>query len=114
MLDEPSRRPADFDLAAHWERSATEFRDKLPRYYATFLAEREALPWVRHRGNRVEQEWDDGEHVRVRMRFDADHEALHFALALGATVEVVEPAELRERVLGVAKLLVNRYAASAS
>jgi len=114
VLDEPSRRPADFDLAAHWERSATEFRDKLPRYYATFLAEREALPWVRHRGNRVEQEWDDGEHVRVRMRFDAEHEALHFALALGATVEVVEPAELRERVLGVAKLLVNRYAASAS
>ena len=114
VLDEPSRRPTDFDLTGHWERAATEFRDKLPRYYATFLAEPEALPAMRYRGKRVEQETPEGERVRVRMRFDAEHEALHFALALGAWVEIVEPAELRERVLDVAKVLVGRYATSAS
>lgn len=112
VLDEPSRRPLDFDLAGHWERAATEFRQKLPRYYATFLAEADALPWLRYRGNRVEQETPDGERVRVRMRFDVEHEALHVALALGANVEVVEPVELRERVLEVAKLLVDRYDAA--
>jgi predicted DNA-binding transcriptional regulator YafY len=114
VLDEQSRRPADFDLAGHWERAATEFRDKLPRYYATFLAEPEALPWMRYRGKRVEQETVEGSRVRVRMRFDVEHEALQFALALGANIEVVEPAELRERVLGVAKVLVGRYEASAT
>jgi predicted DNA-binding transcriptional regulator YafY len=88
VLDEQSCRPADFDLAGHWERAATEFRDKLPRYYATFLAEPEALPWIRYRAKRVEQETAEGERVRVRMRFDVEHEALQFALALGATVEV--------------------------
>jgi predicted DNA-binding transcriptional regulator YafY len=114
VLDRPSRRPLDFDLAGHWERAATEFREKLPRYYATFLAAPEALPWVRYRGNRVEDETREGERVRVRMRFDAEHEALHLALALGATVEIVEPAELRERALAVAKVLVGRYGSSAS
>ena len=114
VFDEPSRRPADFDLAGHWERAATEFRDKLPRYYATFLAEREALPWARYRRNRVVEETNDGERVRIRMRFDVEDEALHFALALGKSVEVVEPAELRERVLVVAKALVGRYEAPAS
>jgi hypothetical protein len=38
ILEHPASRPAHFDLAAYWERSAAEFRDKLPRYYATFLA----------------------------------------------------------------------------
>ena len=42
VLDQPSRRPADFDLTEHWERAATEFRDKLPRYYATFIVDRDA------------------------------------------------------------------------
>ena len=114
VLDEQSRRPADFDLADHWERAATEFRDKLPRYYATFLVEPEALPWIRYRGKRVEQETVEGSHVRVRMRFDVEYEALQLALALGAMVEVVEPADLRERVLGVAKVLVGRYDAAAT
>jgi predicted DNA-binding transcriptional regulator YafY len=114
VLDQPSRRPPNFDLAEHWERAATEFRDKLPRYYATFLAEPEALPWVRYRGKRIEEQTDEGERVRVRVRFDVEFEALQFALALGATVEVIEPAELRERVLAVAKTLVSRYDASAS
>jgi predicted DNA-binding transcriptional regulator YafY len=109
VLDQPSRRPSDFDLADHWERAATEFRDKLPRYYATFLAEPAALPWVRYRSRRVEQETAEGDRVRVRMRFDVADEALQFALALGAMLEVVEPAELRERVLAVARSLVSRY-----
>ena len=52
--------------------------------------------------------------MRVRMRFDVEYEALQIALALGASIEVVEPPELRERVLGVAKVLVGRYEAPAT
>jgi predicted DNA-binding transcriptional regulator YafY len=36
ILDEASLRPAKFDLEGYWERSAAEFRENLPRYYATF------------------------------------------------------------------------------
>jgi predicted DNA-binding transcriptional regulator YafY len=114
VLEEPSRRPPGFDLAEHWERAATEFRDKLPRFYATLVAAREALPRIRYYSRRVEEETDDGEHVRLRMRFDAEEEALQFALALGASVEVLEPAALRARVLSAAEALLRRYAASAS
>jgi predicted DNA-binding transcriptional regulator YafY len=114
VLEQPSRRPADFDLADHWERAATEFRDKLPRFYATLVATRDALPRVRYYSRRVEEETDDGERVRLRMRFDAEDEALQFALALGASVEVLEPEALRARVLAAAQLLVRRYAASAN
>jgi predicted DNA-binding transcriptional regulator YafY len=114
VLAEPSRRPAGFDLAEHWERAATEFRDRLPRFYATLLAARDALPRLRYYGRRVEEEANEGERVRVRVRFDAEEEALQFALALGASVEVLEPPALRERVLAVAEVLVRRYAAPAA
>jgi predicted DNA-binding transcriptional regulator YafY len=114
VLEEPSRRPADFDLAEHWERAATEFRDKLPRFYATLVATRDALPRVRYYMRRVEEETEDGDRVRLRMRFDAEEEALQFALALGASVEVLEPEALRARVLATAESLVRRYAPSGS
>jgi predicted DNA-binding transcriptional regulator YafY len=114
VLEEPSRRPLNFDLAEHWERAATEFRDKLPRFYATVVATRDALPRVRYYSRRVEAETDDGDHVRLRMRFDAEEEALQFALALGASVEVLEPVALRARVLATAESLVRRYAEPAN
>ncbi len=109
LLDEPGRRPAQFDLAEHWERAATEFREKLPSYYATFLADAECMGWVRYRGRRVEQETREGERIRIRMRFDVADEALQFALALGAAIEVCEPEELRARVLAGAEAIVQRY-----
>jgi predicted DNA-binding transcriptional regulator YafY len=108
-IEQPSRRPANFELAAHWEQAASDFRDKLPRFYATFLVEREAMPWVRWRRGRVEQETAEGDRVRVRLRFDVEQEAIQLALALGASAEVVDPADLRARVLSVAEALVNRY-----
>ncbi len=56
VLDQACRRPHEFDLAAYWEHSAIEFREKLPRYYATFLAEEPVMRWVRYRGWRLEEE----------------------------------------------------------
>jgi predicted DNA-binding transcriptional regulator YafY len=109
LLEEPGRRPARFDLAAHWERAATEFRDKLPSYHATFLADPACMGWVRYRGRRIEQETREGERIRIRVRFDVADEALHFALALGAAIEVCEPDELRARVLAAAEAIVRLY-----
>jgi len=112
VLDEPSERPADFDLAAHWESSATAFRDKLPSCVVTYLVAPEAMPWVRYRSWRLQDEAVEGDRIRVRLRFDSEDEAVMFALGLGANAEVVEPARLRERVLAAARATVERYSAS--
>src|SRR5258708_8177760 len=99
VLEQPSTRPAQFDLAAYWERSAAEFRENLPRYYATFRANPGVMRWVRYRGWRLEEETPEGGRVRVRLRFDVEEEAVQFALSFGAGIEVIEPPELRSAVL---------------
>jgi predicted DNA-binding transcriptional regulator YafY len=103
-------RPDDFDLAAYWETSTVEFRERLPRYYATFLVEPSVMRWVRYRGWRLEEEQQDGGgRVRIRLRFDAEEEGLQFALSFGADLEVIEPAELRDKVLVAARATLERY-----
>jgi predicted DNA-binding transcriptional regulator YafY len=108
-LDQPANRPADFDIAAYWERSATEFREKLPQYHGVFLAKRAVMQWIRYRGWRLEEETPQGEMVRVRLRFDAEAEALQFALSFGPDVELLEPAELRARVRDAAQGMLAVY-----
>jgi len=109
ILEEPSRRPIEFNLAAYWERSALEFREKLPRYYATFLVRPSAMRWVRFWGWRLENETPEGDRTRVRLRFDIEDEAVQFALSFGADVEVVEPRELRAKALSGASAIVRQY-----
>jgi predicted DNA-binding transcriptional regulator YafY len=109
VLEQPSVSPAGFDLAQYWARSAEEFREKLPRYYATLLAANEVMRWVRYRGWRLEQETAEQNAVRVRMRFDAEAEALQFALSFGGDIEVLEPDELRAKVLAGARAVMERY-----
>lgn len=107
VLQQPSLRPRGFDLAAYWDRAAVEFREKLPRYYATFLATPEVMRWVRYRGWRLEQETPEGDLVRLRMRFDIEEEAVQFALSFGGEVTVVEPEELNSKVLAGAQRIVD-------
>lgn len=112
-LDEPAASAGEFDLAEYWQRSAAEFRQQLPRYYATFLAEPSIMRRVRYRGWRLESEVSEGARIRVRLRFDIEEEAIEFALSLGAAVEAVEPAELRPKVEAAAEALLRVYRFSA-
>jgi predicted DNA-binding transcriptional regulator YafY len=107
-LDQPAEYPPDFDLAAYWGRSAAEFREKLPRYYATYLANPSVMRWIRYRGWRLEEELPEGDRVRVRLRFDIEDEAIQFGLSFGGDMEVLEPAELREKVLAAAQAILDR------
>jgi predicted DNA-binding transcriptional regulator YafY len=109
ILEEPASRPPAFDLASHWDRSAAEFRRQLPRYYATFLAHPSVLHWARYRGWRLEEETPAGAKVRIRIRFDAEEEAVQFALSFGPRIEVIDPAALRSLVLAAAKEIVGLY-----
>jgi predicted DNA-binding transcriptional regulator YafY len=104
VLPTPSAVPPDFDLAEYWERSASEFREKLPKYHATFLVSPSVMRWVRYRGWRVEAEERERDRMRVRMRFDAEEEALQFALSFTGSIEVVEPTELLAKVREAVKV----------
>jgi len=106
-LDEPAAMPPEFDLAAFWERSAAEFREKLPRYYATFHVNPAVMRWIRYRGSRLEEETQQGECVRVKLRFDVEEEAVQFALSFGGAVEVVEPLSLRDKVFAGARAILD-------
>jgi predicted DNA-binding transcriptional regulator YafY len=108
VLDQPASCPPDFDLAAYWDRSAAEFREKLPRYYAAFLANPSIMRWVRYRGWRLEEETAEGDRIRIRLRFDVEEEALQFALGFGGEIEVIDPPELRAKVLSAARAILGK------
>ena len=91
------------------DRNGYSLREKLPRYYATYLASPPVMRWVRYRGWRLEGETPEGDLVRVRLRFDVEQEAIQFALSFGGDIEAVEPPELRAKVLAGALAIVKRY-----
>ena len=101
--------PMDFDLAAYWRASVAEFRQALPRYEAAFLVEPAVMRWVKYRGWRLLEEKPSGDRIAIRLRFDAEEEAVQFALSFGADLAVQEPAALRRRVLASARAICRAY-----
>jgi predicted DNA-binding transcriptional regulator YafY len=90
-------------LAAHWEETSTAFRDQLPRYPATYLVDPSIIDWIRwYRGSRLQEQPTDGGRVRVQLVFDAEYEAVRFALSLGGRGELLEPAHLRAQIAAAA------------
>ncbi|HLH62877.1 MAG TPA: YafY family protein [Ktedonobacteraceae bacterium] len=113
ITDEPFIRPADFDLAAYWEQSSSDFKANLPRYPATLRVDPAILAYMRTAGRyaritSTEPPEADG-WVRVAMLFEGEHNACEYVLSFGAQVIVVEPQELREKVIEVAKSIVALY-----
>jgi predicted DNA-binding transcriptional regulator YafY len=114
LEEHESVRPADFDLTAYWETSTVEFRERLPHYCATFLIAPSVMRWARYRGWRLEEEHEEGNRVRIRVRFDVEEEALQFALSFGGDAEVIEPTELRTKVIERARGTLERYISPAA
>ena len=106
ILEQPSRRPAGFDLAAHWRSSVEDLRSRWSRH--------EAILRVEPRAARSLQAWDNAlpvddpgdrppdparaSWVILSVRFDHPDHALFVTVGLGPRVEVLAPASLRERV----------------
>jgi predicted DNA-binding transcriptional regulator YafY len=109
VLPDAAPVPADFDLAAYWHESVAEFRQALPHYEALFLVRPSVMRWVKYRGWRLLEEKPEGDRIAVRVRFDAEEEAVQFALSFGADLEVVEPGALRRAVLAAARAIPLVY-----
>jgi predicted DNA-binding transcriptional regulator YafY len=122
LLDAPCERPADFDLAAYWKSSSERFQDGLTRYEARLRVEPRTAGWLKRWrfGWSIEDEQmpeqppDPDAWLTLRMQFDREEEACFLVLGLGARVDVLEPATLRERVLAEAAAIIERARGTAT
>ncbi len=112
MLDVPSERPANFELAAYWESSKAEFREGWKRYPATLRLEPRAAERMKmwrvasavQEGGRPDPEgW-----MTLQVQFGHEDEAFFVVMGLGVEVEVIEPAGLRERVAAAVAAVIER------
>ena len=108
VLDVPSERPANFDLAAHWSSATREFRESRPRFEVMLRAESQAAGELRqwHDAVPVDAHHDGSQTLRVH--FADERHARFIILGMGASVDVVEPSSLRERVLADARAIVAK------
>lgn len=116
--EEVAVRPAGFDLAAYWEASKLEFKERLPRYPVVVRASPETLERF-HASKRyvrvlsVEQEADQQGWQTAALLFEVDWEACEYLLSFGSAVEVLEPPQLREQIARKAEETVQLYARGA-
>ena len=113
LLDLPSTRPADFDLAAHWKASTEQLLDAWPRYEATLRLDSETVKWVRMWRIMWPIDMPDAPdadgRLTVRVQFDHEDEACFVVLGLGPRADVIAPPSLRERVAESAAALLERH-----
>jgi predicted DNA-binding transcriptional regulator YafY len=102
---EPCVRPRDFDLAAEWTSRSEAFERSLRRIEVTVRIPRSEIRYLR--GARIVEE---GERPTVIAYFDGREQAFSGLMAYGPFVEVLAPAELRERVAAAAAEMVAVYA----
>lgn len=112
MLDVAVERPPDFDLCAHWKSSTEAFREKRGRYPVTMRLDRrlaeKLLHWRAAKVLSTDQPDPDG-WVTLRAEFEDEEHACFMALGMGARAEVLEPSELRERLVATAAAVIAKY-----
>jgi predicted DNA-binding transcriptional regulator YafY len=119
-LDETFERPDGFDLAGHWTEASDAFERSVQSIPVRALVARHAARHLRHHlGVSSVEEVDaivaaapmrpDG---RIELTFQAEQIEIahHELLGMGATLEVLEPLELREMLRQTAKELAALYA----
>ncbi|HLY12990.1 MAG TPA: YafY family protein [Candidatus Limnocylindrales bacterium] len=110
-------RPAGFDLAGYWTESTAAFERETPRT-AVVVRVRAARQGrlrevVGHREMDEAEQLPDDEApawVRLRLSLDWPDEIAARLLVLGPDLEIVEPANLRAEIAGLAGGVVGRYA----
>lgn len=107
-LDEQAVIPREFDLAGYWESATSSFLDRLRGDEALVRMAPGLLS--RFPGADREGGTEPGGWVRARVPIESVDRAYPEFLVLGASVEVLEPLELRERIAREAAALAALYA----
>ncbi len=118
VLREPCSRPADFDLAAFWERWSASFVSTRPKVEVRVRASPVALAsFGEVFGDAVQaalseapppdpRGWRD-----VTLTFEHETAAAHRLAGFGGQVEVLSPAAVRARLVETARHILERYPA---
>jgi predicted DNA-binding transcriptional regulator YafY len=116
MTDQIFVRPETFDLVAHWRQSAVEFKSKLPRYPVTVRVHPEAVNkmYIMGRFSRVESvdppdQADEDGWRRASICFHFEDDACECLLGFADQIEVLEPWELRRKLVDRAQSVVEFY-----
>lgn len=112
VLEEPCNRPVDFDLESHWKASAASYQESFSRYEAMLRVHPRAAGWLKtwRPFGPVEPigEPDAEGWMTVRVLFEFEEAARFAVLGLGPQVDVLTPADLRDRVRADAEALLAR------
>jgi predicted DNA-binding transcriptional regulator YafY len=118
LTDETGVRPTHFDLPAYWAQSAQEFKANIPRYPAVVRIDPKVLSHINYAWRYAQvQEIDEPDErgwLKLAVLFDVERVAAENVLSLSPFVEVLEPLELRERVVALARATLELYALSQS
>ncbi|WP_054026608.1 helix-turn-helix transcriptional regulator [Bacillus sp. FJAT-28004] len=112
MLDERLERPANFDLAEYWEQSMGEFKQRLPQYPAVITLHEAVLSrLIKERYVKIVESSPSQKRswLTARVEFQVLESACEIVLSFGSRMEVVEPAELRQKVIAEAKAIYALY-----
>jgi predicted DNA-binding transcriptional regulator YafY len=101
VLETPCERPSDFDLAAHWTASTTQFIESRRQFAVTLrmapTAAEKLKHWFHHTTVLGPSSPTD-KSIVVQVKFDDEQQAAFVVLGFGRQAEVLAPASLRERV----------------
>lgn len=117
-LGEDVDRPEDFDLAAHWAAAGEAFFERFANVEVRVRMRRDRLFWLKEvldpatARTVLEGAPDPDADGWVEVTFGMEHldHAAHELLRFGGALEVLEPAELRQRMAGTIAEMSARYA----
>jgi predicted DNA-binding transcriptional regulator YafY len=104
VRDEGFVRPEGFELAGYWDEWSRSFEASLPRVEVKVRVSELARRFLP-----ADQQGEDGVYV---VGFQSLEDAFRELLKFGPDAEVLEPAELRERIADTARELAGMYAAA--
>jgi predicted DNA-binding transcriptional regulator YafY len=116
VLDERCERPEDFDLAGFWAESSAAYEASQERVTVTVRVRPDRM-WrladvIGSRAMETAERLDDPDPdgwTRMRLRLQWPDEVPGLLLGAGPHVEVLEPADIRDRIVATAERVLVRY-----
>ncbi|MBD7967545.1 helix-turn-helix transcriptional regulator [Paenibacillus gallinarum] len=111
-LDEPFERPDGFQLASYWQESKQQFIRSLPSYEAQVEVSPDILARLKFTGRFVkiaDLKKQEGSWISVKLNFDTEEEAKSFILGFGNQIRVIQPLQLKEQVIQMARSIIDFY-----
>jgi predicted DNA-binding transcriptional regulator YafY len=112
LADETFRRPADFDLGAHWRQSVATYETQPRAYTVSLHASTRGLHALQRLGwpHLTEHDTRPDGRVACTVSFETADEAFRDLVRLGGEVVVEAPAALRARIVETAHAIAMQYA----